>query len=128
MDISIIAILVSVSITVVILLTSTFRLNAFISLFLASLFLAVTALPHRDIIKIMQEGFGSTMGSIGFLIILGAIIAVILDRTGGALSIARFILSKTGEKKCYHRPGSHRVYCGDAHILRLGIYHPERPG
>lgn len=98
MDILITTVLVSVSITVVILLTSKFKLNAFISLFVASLFLAITALPGRDIIKIIKDGFGSTMGSIGFLIIMGAIIAVILDKTGGALSIARFILSKTGEK------------------------------
>ena len=39
------------------------------------------------------------MASIGFLIIMGAIIGITLDRTGATLSIARYILSKTGEKK-----------------------------
>jgi len=39
------------------------------------------------------------MASIGFLIILGAIIGITLDKTGGMLSIARFILSKTGENR-----------------------------
>jgi GntP family gluconate:H+ symporter len=37
------------------------------------------------------------MASIGFLIILGAIIGITLDRTGGTISIAKYILSKTGE-------------------------------
>jgi GntP family gluconate:H+ symporter len=39
------------------------------------------------------------MASIGFLIILGAIIGITLDKTGGTISIARYILSKTGESR-----------------------------
>lgn len=103
MDILVTTFLAGISIAVVILLTSKFKLNAFISLLLASLFLAITALPGRDIIRIIKDGFGSTMGSIGLLIIMGTIIAVILDKTDGALSIARFILSKTGEKNATPR-------------------------
>jgi len=48
---------------------------------------------------VLKEGFGSTMASIGFLIILGTIIGIALDKAGGALSIAKYILSKTGEKR-----------------------------
>ena len=93
-----IATLVLVAILLIILLTTVAKLNAFISLFIVALLLAVVALPGKDIISIMKDGFGSTMGSIGFLIIFGAIIAVVLDKSGGAVSIATAILSKTGTK------------------------------
>jgi GntP family gluconate:H+ symporter len=56
-------------------------------------------LPANTIVNSLKQGFGNTMGSIGFLIILGAIIGITLDKTGGTISIARYILSKTGEKK-----------------------------
>jgi GntP family gluconate:H+ symporter len=91
--------LVLISILGIILLTSRLKLNAFIALFVVSLFLAFTVLPADTIIKTIKEGFGSTMGSIGFLIILGAIIGITLDKTGGTISIANYILSKTGEKR-----------------------------
>lgn len=99
MNILLVSILVIVSILGIIVLTSRLKLNAFIALFVVSLFLALTTLPADTIIKTFKEGFGNTMGSIGFLIILGAIIGITLDRTGGTISIANYILSKTGEKR-----------------------------
>jgi len=90
--------LVVISIVCIILLTSKWKLNAFISLFLVSLLLAMVAIPGKNVLTILQNAFGSTMASIGFLIIFGAIIAIILDETGAAITIARFIISKTGER------------------------------
>jgi GntP family gluconate:H+ symporter len=90
--------LVVISIVCIILLTSKWKLNAFISLFLVSLLLAMVAIPGKNVLTILQDAFGSTMASIGFLIIFGAIIAIILDETGAAITIARFIISKTGER------------------------------
>lgn len=95
----VISILVIISIIAIIILTSRLRLHAFIALFIVSLFLAFTTLPADTIIKTIKDGFGSTMGSIGFLIILGAMIGITLDRTGGTISIANYVLSKTGEKR-----------------------------
>lgn len=99
MNIVITSILVLLSIILIILLTSKFRMNAFIALFLVSVLLAFTTLPPAKVAASLKEGFGTTMSSIGFLIIFGAMIGITLDRTGGTLSIARFILSKTGEQK-----------------------------
>ncbi|MGH2646435.1 MAG: GntP family permease [Ginsengibacter sp.] len=90
--------LVIISIVAIVLLTSKWKLNAFVSLFLVSLFLAIAIIPGKDVISVMKESFGTTMASTGFLIILGATIAIILDITGGAITLARFILSKTSEK------------------------------
>jgi len=91
--------LVSISIIGIIVLTSRYKLKAFVALFLVSLFLAFTSLPPATIVTTLKEGFGNTMASIGFLIILGAIIGITLDKTGGTLSIARYILSRTGAKR-----------------------------
>ncbi len=99
MNAFLIALLVIISIILIIILTTRLKLHAFIALFIVSLLLAFTTLPASSIIKTIKDGFGNTMGSIGFLIILGAIIGITLDKTGGTRSIAGYILSKTGEKR-----------------------------
>jgi len=122
-----ISLLVLFSIIAIIFLTSRLKLNAFISLFLVSLFLALTTLPTSDIFKILKEGFGNTMGSIGFLIVFGAIIAVVLDKTGGALSIANYMLSKTGEKRAPQALGitgflaGLPIFCDSGYIILSGL-------
>lgn len=99
MSTALILVLVIIAIAAVIWLTSSLRINAFIALFLISVLLAVTVIPVQKVVSTLKDGFGSTMASIGFLIIFGAMIGVILDRTGATLSIADFILSKTGRKR-----------------------------
>lgn len=99
MNPALIPLLVLISIILIIALTTRFRLHAFTALFIVSLLLAAVTLPAGSIVSTLKEGFGSTMASIGFLIIFGAMIGVILDRTGATLSIAGYILSKTGEKR-----------------------------
>lgn len=91
--------LVAISIIAIVVLTSRLKLKAFIALFVVSVLLAFATLPAGTIIATIKEGFGNTMGSIGLLIILGATIGITLDRTGGTISIAKYILSKIGEKK-----------------------------
>lgn len=127
MSILLTSILVGISIVVIIILTSSLKLEAFIALFLVSLLLAFTVLPVKTIISTIQEGFGSTMATIGFLIILGAIIGITLDRTGGTLSIARFILSKTGENRSAQALGiigfitGLPIFCNSGFIILSGL-------
>jgi GntP family gluconate:H+ symporter len=119
--------LVGISIIAIIILTSKLKLSAFISLFIVSLFLAFTTLPLNTIVSTLKEGFGSTMASIGFLIILGAIIGITLDRTGGTLSIAQYILSKTGEKRSVQAIGitgfitGLPIFCDSGFIILSGL-------
>jgi len=121
------SLLVLFSIVAIIFLTSSLKLNAFISLFLVSLFLAVTAIPNSDIVKVLKEGFGSTMGSIGLLIIFGVIIAVVLDKTGGALSIANYMLSRTGSDRAPLALGitgfvaGLPIFCDSGYIILSGL-------
>jgi len=121
------SLLVLLSIASIIFLTSRLKLNAFISLFLVSLLLALVAIPDADILKILKDGFGSTMASIGFLIIFGAIIAIVLEKSGGALSIASFMLSKTGEKRAPAALGitgflaGLPIFCDSGYIILSGL-------
>jgi GntP family gluconate:H+ symporter len=127
MSILLTSIIVGISIVAIIFLTSRLKLEAFIALFLVSLFLAFTVLPVKTIVSTIQEGFGSTMAAIGFLIILGAIIGITLDKTGGTLSIARFILSKTGEKRSAQALGiigfitGLPIFCNSGFIILSGL-------
>ena len=127
MNILCISILVIISIIAIVILTSSLKLHAFIALFVVSLLLAFATLPADTIIKTIKEGFGGTMGSIGFLIILGAIIGITLDKTGGTLSIAGFILSKTGEKRSAAALGitgfitGLPIFCDSGFIILSGL-------
>ena len=119
--------LVGISIVAIVILTSKLKLKAFIALFLVSLFLAFTTLPPNIIVSTIKEGFGNTMASIGFLIILGAIIGITLDKTGGTISIAKYILSKTGENRSATALGitgfitGLPIFCDSGFIILSGL-------
>jgi gluconate:H+ symporter, GntP family len=90
--------LILAGIILIILLTSWLKLHAFLSLFLVSLLMAIIVVPFTDIVPLLKKGFGDTMASIGLIIIFGAIIGVTLDYTGATISMANFILKKTGNR------------------------------
>ena len=121
------SVLVGISIIAIVILTSRFKLKAFIALFIVSVFLAFTTLPPNQILTTLKEGFGNTMASIGFLIILGAIIGITLDKTGGTISIAKFILSKTGEHNSAFALGitgfitGLPIFCDSGFIILSGL-------
>jgi len=122
-----VSVFVLIAIVLIVLLTSVLKLNAFVSLFAVSLLLALTALPGRDVISVMKDGFGSTMSSIGFLIIFGAMIAVMLEKSGGAVSIANYMLSKTGNNKAAAALGitgfiaGMPIFCDSGFIILSGL-------
>lgn len=93
-------VLVAISVAVLIVLISKFKVNAFLSLLGVSLGLAL-ALGNSggEAVKLVTAGFGSTMGACGIIIVLGVIIGFILEKTGGAEKIASSVVNATGEKK-----------------------------
>ncbi|HLN55376.1 MAG TPA: GntP family permease [Bacteroidales bacterium] len=127
MSILLTSVLVAVSIILIILLTSKLKLQAFVALFIVSVFLAFTTLPPEKVVSTIKEGFGNTMASIGFLIILGAMIGITLDKTGATISIARFILSKTGESRSPQAIGitgfiaGIPIFCDSGFIITSGL-------
>ena len=87
----------------------------------------MAAIPGKNALTIMKEAFGSTMASTGFLIILGAIIAIVLDKTGAAITMARFIISKTGERNGAAALGitgfiaGMSIFCDSGFIILSGL-------
>lgn len=74
------------------------RLQAFIALLIASLFVAVIGgIPPAEIADNIREGMGSTLGYISIVIGLGAMFGEMLQISGGAQQIANTLLRKFGE-------------------------------
>ncbi|MDF7816569.1 GntP family permease [Runella sp. MFBS21] len=94
-----VSILLVVSILTIILLSSKYKFNTFFVLILVAIGVGFAAgMDGESVLKYLKVGFGSTLEKIGLLIILGATLGVILDKTNATLSLANLILSKTGEK------------------------------
>ena len=76
------------------------RLQAFIALLLASLFVAIVGgIPVSEIASSIQEGMGSTLGYIAVVVGIGAIFGEFLQVSGGAERIARSMLNRFGESR-----------------------------
>ena len=94
--------LFAVLIGVVILMTLILKckIQPFLSLLIASISVGVLAgMPPEKIIESMQEGMGNTLGFVATVVGLGALFGAILEQSGGALSLADYLLNKFGEKR-----------------------------
>lgn len=77
-----------------------FNLHPFLSLLIAAICVGFSGgLDAGAIIAAITDGFGSTLKSIGIVIAFGAIIGVFLERSGGAQTLAAFVLRLVGEKR-----------------------------
>ena len=77
-----------------------FRFSPFISLLTSSIVIGLlSGLDGEIIINNIQQGMGSTLGYIAVIVGLGAMFGAILESTGGAKEITRYLLNKFGEKK-----------------------------
>ncbi|HSC83006.1 MAG TPA: GntP family permease [Pseudomonas sp.] len=83
----------------IVLSTTRLKLHPFLAL-LAAAFVAGFAyqLPSAEIVKTITTGFGSILGYIGIVIVLGTIIGVILERSGAAITMAESVIKLLGER------------------------------
>ncbi|RDB06924.1 GntP family permease [Runella aurantiaca] len=94
-----VSLLLIVSILTIILLSSRYKFNTFFVLIFVAMGVGFAAgMDGETLLKAIKVGFGSTLEKIGLLIILGATLGIILDKTNATLSLANFILNKTGER------------------------------
>ena len=89
---------------------SKFKVHPFLSIMAVSLILALVAgIPLVDvknadgtttsgIATVIGAGFSGTFSSIGIVIILGALIGTILEKTGAALKLADMVIKVVGKK------------------------------
>ncbi len=95
-----VAFLLVASISAIILFSAKLKFNTFFVLLVVAAAVGLAAGMDGDaLIKALKQGFGSTLEKIGLLIIFGTTLGVLLEKSGATLSLARYILSKTGEKQ-----------------------------
>ena len=88
-----------VAIVAMILLISKLKVHPFLAIMGISLVLAILAgIPLTSIPSVIGAGFSGTFSSIGIVIILGAFIGAVLEKTGAALKLADMVISLVGEK------------------------------
>ena len=84
--------------------TAKFRIHPFLALLAAAFGYGIFCgrLSLAEVLQSINEGFGGTIGNvkggIGIVIVAGAIIGVILEKSGGALKVAESALKLTGKK------------------------------
>ncbi len=98
------------AIVVMIVMISKFKIHPFVSIMCISLLLGLIAgIPIVDtkledgstrsgIATVIGQGFSGTFTSIGIVIILGALIGSILEKTGAALKLADMVIKLVGKK------------------------------
>ncbi len=79
--------------------TSRLKIHPFLVLLAASYFAGIAAgIPLSEIASVVSGGFGSLMGSIGLVIVLGTFIGVALEKSGAAIKIADIIILMAGRR------------------------------
>ena len=91
------AILVGIAVLLTLILR--FKVQAFLSLLISSIIVGIIAgMAPASIIQTMQDGMASTLGFVAMVVGLGAMFGAILESSGGAETLANFLLKKFGEK------------------------------
>jgi GntP family gluconate:H+ symporter len=85
---------------IIILLTAKYRIHAFFALLLACFVVGMgVQMPAAEVIAVAKQGFGAIMQSLGFVIVLGTTLGVVLEHTGSTRVMAAYILRHIGEKR-----------------------------
>ena len=86
---------VLISIALLLLLILRFKIQAFLALLIASMAAGILAgMPPTTIIDSMKKGMGDTLGFVATVVGLGALFGALLERSGGARSLADYMLEK----------------------------------
>ena len=88
-----------IAVIIMIVAISRWKIHPFISIMTISLLFAILAgIPLAEIPGIIGGGFSNTFKSIGIVIIFGALIGALLEKTGSALKMADSIVKLVGKK------------------------------
>ncbi|HDR0636660.1 GntP family permease [Pasteurella multocida] len=89
-----------IAIIVMIWLIAKVKVHPFLALMSISLALAfIAGIPLAKIPAMIGDGFSGTFKSIGIVIIFGAIIGMVLEKTGAALKLADMVVKYVGHKR-----------------------------
>ncbi len=91
-----------VSVVALVVMIAVVKVNPFISLFLASIGLAVAVrMPLSTVVKSFEAGLGSTLGHIAIVVGLGTMLGKMMAESGGADQIALTLIRFFGEKNIH---------------------------
>ena len=80
------------------------KFHPFLALMLGTAVMgAVAGVAPLDIVNSFTLGFGATVGSVGLLIALGAMVGKLLADSGGSDTIVETIISRVGPAGCRGR-------------------------
>ena len=101
-----------ISIVIMIIAISKFKVHPFLAIMGIALLLAIivgiplidiaatdTTPARQGIATIIGAGFSGTFSSIGIVIILGALVGTLLERTGAAIKLADMVVNLVGKKR-----------------------------
>lgn len=100
MNTEILFLIVLGAILLLLVLVLKFKLNAFLALLIVSILTGLASgLPADEVLKSVQDGMGGILGYVAIIIGVGAIFGQILEDSGGAKSMAQYLLKKFGQEK-----------------------------
>jgi gluconate:H+ symporter, GntP family len=91
---------IGLALAFIILGTAVLKLHPFLTLLLAALGVGIAVnMPAKQVVETISSGFGSLMGYIGLVVVLGSIIGVVLEKSGAAHRIADLVLRALGPQR-----------------------------
>jgi Gnt-I system low-affinity gluconate transporter len=77
-----------------------FKINAFVALLITAMFVGISnGMPLNTVLESIRNGMGGTLGFVATVVGLGAIFGKMLESSGGAESLGRYLVKKFGAKK-----------------------------
>jgi Gnt-I system low-affinity gluconate transporter len=76
------------------------KISAFISLLITAIYVGIVAgMPLNDVTQAIQDGMAGTLGFVATVVGIGAIFGQMLESSGGAESLAHYLVKKFGTDK-----------------------------
>lgn len=76
------------------------KISAFIALLITAIYVGIVAgMPLDNVLKAIQDGMAGTLGFVATVVGLGAIFGQMLESSGGAESLAHYLIKKFGIKR-----------------------------
>ncbi|MDD2382438.1 MAG: gluconate:H+ symporter [Mariniphaga sp.] len=76
------------------------KISAFISLMITAIYVGIVAgMPLNDVVQAIQDGMAGTLGFVATVVGLGAIFGQMLESSGGAESLAHYLVKKFGKDR-----------------------------
>ncbi|MEL7121804.1 MAG: gluconate:H+ symporter [Bacteroidota bacterium] len=91
---------VGIGIALLLFLILRLKMQAFIALLISSIVVALlSGVSPTETIELVKKGMGDTLGFVAVVVGLGAMFGAILEHSGGAESLAKYLLKLFGEKR-----------------------------